>query len=47
MATLMFCVAIADNQILAKDNTARIVYPIVERIIPVPVWGTTGRMMAA
>ena len=42
MATPMFCVAITDNGILVKDNIARIVYPIVERIIPVPVGGTTG-----
>jgi hypothetical protein len=30
---------IADNRILAKDSTAGIVYPIDERVIPVPVWG--------
>jgi hypothetical protein len=38
----MFSLAIANERILAKDKTARIVYPIVVQIIPVPVRGTTG-----
>jgi hypothetical protein len=38
----MVNLAIANDRILAKAKTTRIVYPIVVRLIPVPVRGTTG-----